>query len=650
MHWTHIWNTALEWVTLHPSIAYPAIFFIALSESLALVGLLIPGTALMIGIGALVGSGALSLQATLIMAMTGAVAGDGISFWLGKHFHQDIKKYWPFRKHPQLLVRGEKFFHRHGGKSIFFGRFVGPVRPIIPVIAGMLDMPLKNFLLVNILSAIGWAFAYLIPGVLLGSSLTLIGAVSMRLSLLILLLLLLFWLAFWLSKKMFDLLGFLGPKEEQLLLPVLCISLGLAGWLFLGVLEDVVSLDPLVRADQSIYQFLTALRTPWGDQIMVAVTEFGDSLMNAAILIVVLLVLLCKRQFRAAAYWVIAALGGAGLVELFKWLLHRPRPIDIYQGIFSWSFPSGHTTMSVVLFTFLAILLVRSFSSKWRWLPFAIAIGLSLLIAFSRLYLGAHWLSDVLGGLSLGWAWATLLGIFYLRQPAVILPRRPVISGLVCVLIFVGAWHIQRHHTADLSRYQIQDKIQTLNFTNWQTNGWQQLSAWRVDFGGEQEQPLILQWAGDPEKLAEKLYKQGWTAGSELKIKQLLFFFVPNVKIRKLPLLPQLADGRRERLILTRYQDNRRLVLRLWPSKFKTSEPDLPLWVGSLDTEQAKAISAAGLLTLPLGDRNYSGVLHYLTQSVPQLQSSHVTRPDHLMERVPGSNSQVLLLWDETAL
>ena len=648
MHWTDLWNAALQWVAVHPNIAYPTIFLIALSESLALVGLLIPGTALMLGIGALVGNGALSLQATLVVAMVGAVVGDGVSFWLGKHFHQDIKKFWLFGKYPQLLARGETFFHRHGGKSIFFGRFVGPVRPIIPVIAGMLDTPLKNFLLVNILSAIGWAFAYIIPGVVLGSSLTLIGAVSTRLSLLIFLLLLLFWLVFGLSKKIFGWIGHLGPKEEHFLLPVLSISLGLAGWLFLGVLEDVVSMDPLVRADQSIYHFLQALRTPWGDQLMVAITELGDSLMNAAILVVIFLVLLYMRQIRAAMYWGVAAMGGAGLVQLFKWLLHRPRPIDIYHGVSSWSFPSGHTTMSVVLFTLLAILLDRSFAPQWRWLPSAAALGPALLIAFSRLYLGAHWLSDVLGGLSLGWAWATLLGIFYLRRPAVILPRKLVIVSLVGVLVCVGGWHIQQRHAADLGRYQVQDQIRSLSFTAWQTNVWQQLPAWRVDFEGEQEQPLILQWAGNPEQLAEKLLKQGWTAGAGLRVQQLLNFFVPNVEIRELPVLPQLADGRRERLILTHYQDKGRMVLRLWPSKFKIAEADLPLWVGSLDSEQV--ISEAGLLTLPRRARTDSGVLYSFAQTLPKAQSLLVTRPDQEGHRVKGSNGQVLLLWDDSAL
>ena len=81
------------------------------------------------------------------------------------------------------------FFSRHGGKSVLFGRFVGPVRPVIPVVAGMLGMGPVHFVVVNVLSAIGWALAYILPGVFFGTSLAVAGAVSTRLAVLIFLIL-----------------------------------------------------------------------------------------------------------------------------------------------------------------------------------------------------------------------------------------------------------------------------------------------------------------------------------------------------------------------------------------------------------------------------------------------------------------------------
>lgn len=645
MNWAHLWSEIVGWVGLHPLMAYLLVFVISLSESLALIGLLVPGTAMMIGIGALAGSGALSLSITLLTAMAGAIAGDGISYWLGRHYHQEIKTLWPFRSHPQLITRGELFFNRHGGKSVLLGRFVGPVRPVIPLIAGMLDMPMRHFFGVNFLSAIGWAFAYLLPGALLGGSLTLVNAVSARLSILLLLLLLSGWLIFWLSQKMFNLLSRLEPKREQRLLLLLSLLFFLAGGLFLGVLEDVLTLDPLVRADQSIYQFLQSLRTPWGNQLLIGITELGDSVMNLFFLFAVLAALLFRRLYRPASYWLIAACGGATLVQIFKWLVHKPRPIAIYQGVSSWSFPSGHTTMSVVLFGFLAILLLREIPQRWRWLPLAVAIGSSLLIAFSRLYLGAHWLSDVLGGLSLGWAWVALLGIFYLRQQSQPFHPRLVLIPLLLTLVIAGGWHIGRRHQTDMLRYQPQQELQNISFQNWLNNGWEKLPAWRVDLAGEQEQPLTLQFAGSLQELKSWLEKRDWQQVTTFPAQSLLNALLPQPDIRQLPLLPQLADGQREQLLLVLNQPGKRLILRLWPSGFRLQE-GTPVWLGSVETQQA--VATAGLLTLPRGQKDFDSARTLFQRLlVGRFNLQRVDRfpgQDHVIKHWDG---QLLLAWSD---
>lgn len=648
MNWVHLWNTVLQWVTLHPGIAYFGIFLIALAESLALVGLLIPGTVIMIGIGALAGSGVLSLKITLVAAMLGAIAGDSFSYWLGRHYHLGLKALWPFRKYPQVLIRGEQFFQKHGGKSVLFGRFVGPIRPIIPLIAGMLDMPTGRFLAVNVISAVGWAFAYLLPGVLLGGSLTLAGAVSTRLSLLILLLVLLFWLTFSLGRRVFNWLGPIGPKGERLL-PLLGLILLLAGGIFLGVLEGLVTMDPLVRADQAIYQFLQSLRTPWGDWFMVAVTELGDSLVNLSIAASIFMLLLLQRKFRAASFWLLALAGGAAMVQLFKWTMHRPRPIDIYQGVSSWGFPSGHSTMSVVLFGFLAILLVRSFSPRWRWLPFSAAIGISLGIAFSRLYLGAHWFSDVVGGLSLGWAWITMLGIIYLRGSDEALPKKLLLGGGLLAMLLVGSWHIQDRHARDLVRYQIQKPVKELLSTDWRDQGWQELPGRRIDLSGEDEGPLNLQWAGDPGQLLLLLSNQGWTPVTGLNVKQLLNILSPQASLQQLPVLPLLEIGRQERLVLSLPLKGERLVLRIWPTDFKLSDTNQPLWVGTVDREVANSI--AGLFTIPRGAREYSAALQQLLPFLPPeviVRSVHLTGKEAISSQ--HWNGQIFLLEESPAI
>ena len=125
------------WIIANPTWAGVAVFTLSMCESLAVIGLFIPGVIVMSIIGGLVSAGILSIIPTLLWAIGGAIAGDGISYFLGWHFKHHLPYYWPFSRFPQWLARGKEFFIHHGSKSIVIGRFVGPVRPFIPVVAGM---------------------------------------------------------------------------------------------------------------------------------------------------------------------------------------------------------------------------------------------------------------------------------------------------------------------------------------------------------------------------------------------------------------------------------------------------------------------------------------------------------------------------------
>lgn len=158
----------LEWLGGHQRWLGLAILLIALLESLAIAGLIVPGVVLLLAVTAMAGGGGMSLGAALAWAFTGAVIGDMLSFALGRVFHQDIRRIGLFRRHPQWITRTEAFFERYGLLSIFLGRFVGPIRPIIPMVAGMLDMPTLRFVAINLLSALAWAPVYVTPGFIAG--------------------------------------------------------------------------------------------------------------------------------------------------------------------------------------------------------------------------------------------------------------------------------------------------------------------------------------------------------------------------------------------------------------------------------------------------------------------------------------------------
>ncbi|MWP47778.1 DedA family protein [Gilliamella sp. Pas-s27] len=154
----------MQFIEHHQVWALPIIFLLAFGESLAIISLLVPATAILFGVGALIGSGAISFVPVLITASIGAILGDLVSYWLGKHYHQQVITSWPLNKHPKLIYRAEQFFQRYGTLGVFIGRFFGPLRAIVPLIAGTMHMPATKFNVANIASAPVWAFVLLAPG------------------------------------------------------------------------------------------------------------------------------------------------------------------------------------------------------------------------------------------------------------------------------------------------------------------------------------------------------------------------------------------------------------------------------------------------------------------------------------------------------
>lgn len=158
------------WIEQNPEYAGWVIFSMALAESLAIVGMLIPGVVILFGAGTLIGAGIIDFWSSCLWAIIGAIIGDGLSYWLGHHYENATQK-WPwFRVHPEALEKGTQFFEKYGDLSVALGRFFGPIRAIVPLIAGLMHMPPKRFYIANIASAIVWAPAYLLPGMLAGSA------------------------------------------------------------------------------------------------------------------------------------------------------------------------------------------------------------------------------------------------------------------------------------------------------------------------------------------------------------------------------------------------------------------------------------------------------------------------------------------------
>ncbi|MBV2205915.1 MAG: DedA family protein, partial [Pseudomonas sp.] len=140
------------WLGAHPQWLGLVLLIAACVECLAVVGLLVPGTVLLFAIAMLAGSGALTLSETLLLGFVGGLLGDLISYALGRRYHQGIRRLPGLRHHPEWLLRAEHYFARYGVASLLVGRFIGPLRPMLPMTAGMLDMPFGRFLLVSLVA------------------------------------------------------------------------------------------------------------------------------------------------------------------------------------------------------------------------------------------------------------------------------------------------------------------------------------------------------------------------------------------------------------------------------------------------------------------------------------------------------------------
>ena len=142
----------------------------AFIESFAIIGIIIPGVILLAAISGLAAYSDFSIFEVIFLVYISSCLADIASFLLGKLFSKKIDRIWPFNKYPEWLEQGQNFFTSYGVPGVFLGRFVGPVRPLIPITAGSLGMDIKLFILVDLVSGLFWAPLYSLPGYFAGKT------------------------------------------------------------------------------------------------------------------------------------------------------------------------------------------------------------------------------------------------------------------------------------------------------------------------------------------------------------------------------------------------------------------------------------------------------------------------------------------------
>jgi len=423
---------------------YVAVLVLVGLESL---GVPLPGETALLTASAYAAAGHLSIAGVIAAAAVGAVLGDAGAYWIGRTGGLALVRRYGrlLRVDDAKLERAQKFFQRHGGKTVFLGRFVSLLRMLAALLAGVTRMPYGRFSAFNVTGGICWALLFGSLGYGFGRHLPrlehAVGQAGALLVLLAALLVALIFVGRWVVSNgtqiragVSRLIGRIGASRfvrgvreghpeawsfvakrfattEYLGLHLtvgLLLSLG-ALWLFGGIAEDVIHHDPLTQFDLTIADALHRHATPTGVAIAKAVSFLGSPGFVAAWGLALAALLVVRRQYLLLGGWVAAVAGGGMLDAALKRVFHRARPVwDVpLLTARGWSFPSGHAMGSLVAYGMLAYMVLRE--THLRRGPAAVvitgAVVLILLIGMSRMYLGVHYFSDVIGGYAAGVVW-----------------------------------------------------------------------------------------------------------------------------------------------------------------------------------------------------------------------------------------------------
>jgi undecaprenyl-diphosphatase len=192
----------------------------------------------------------------------------------------------------------------------------------------------------------------------------------------------------------------------------------IASLIVLGSIAEAVRAQEIFALDTWATPFLHGIASPGLDALMNALTDIGSSLVIVPIFVVVVGWLVWKRRYGAALFLGVASGGSLVLQATMKLFFARPRPqLPWAQVLPDYSFPSGHTMNAFIFYVALALILWSVSGRRMGLAAVALALALALAVGVSRIYLGYHYLTDVVGGLLAGIAWLLVVGAAFRARP-----------------------------------------------------------------------------------------------------------------------------------------------------------------------------------------------------------------------------------------
>jgi undecaprenyl-diphosphatase len=568
---------------------YWLIGLLAFGEALVLTSVFAPGTVVVVLGGALAAQGLYDFGDMIWFVAIGTILGAEISFRIGAkgaNLFQEGRRVFS----PAHLERGKRFFEKYGAPSIILGHFFGPLRPIIPVVAGLSEMSRRRFFIWNVIGGFTYAVALVSIGYFFGTATNLFSATMTRAGLFaiaVLLVIAVLWLAVVKLRKtvpffisvfrsvgsairdnpdvralverhpiLFRFLTERMSRDSFAGLPVTILASAFVYFLFLyaGSTLDFVRQSQIVAADVRVASLLSAFRDPALVRFFTVFTALGSWKVIAILAITVSAVLLLqRRQHYLSGLWLVL-IGNELTVTLLKNVFARPRPEMAVYAESSYSFPSGHSAASVAFFGFLIYVLIRERVGPIV-LSFLVGLTLIFLIGLSRIYLVEHYLSDVLNGYLVGTLWA-LLGIWLaewlytrrdLNRRTAILPWQKIASIAAVVGAVVAVVMIEEDYQQTRNLRSVPAIIQ-LDVSLETAFAVERLPTHSENILGQPQEPVsLVVLAADDAAFVEAFSKAGWFVADQPGVSSMsraAFAAWFNTEYDTAPVTPAFWNGR----------------------------------------------------------------------------------------------------------
>ena len=440
-----------EWLLSLPDwVALLAVFLGPALESSAFFGFIFPGEIAVFVGGVLAFEGRVELGPVMVAAVVGAIVGDTVGYWVGREYGRRLLRFLfgriPFvgRHLDRHLDSAQAYLQRKGGRAVFFGRYTAALRVLVPGLAGMSGMHYPKFLFWNVTGGATWAILFVLLGYFAGEAWQKVEAYAGRAGIGLLVLIVVAFLVVrlarrtrkdperarereqrilasrpvaWFRRRLPRPSAWLGRRFDPaspmgLRLTTVAAVGAFCAYAFVALTQDVAEHTEVTHLDPGVERFFVGHRAATVTALMRSVTWLGSSVVIAPLVVIVGgWILVRARNWRPGASLFAAYAGALALYSVLKPAVERPRPplSHMLVHVSGFAFPSGHATMSMAFYGTLAGVLWNGRSRIARVLLWSAASVVVLVVGASRLYLGAHWLTDVLGGYALGGLWVCVL-------------------------------------------------------------------------------------------------------------------------------------------------------------------------------------------------------------------------------------------------